>query len=261
MAADFERFKAKILKLTGFDLASYKEKQILRRISALMQQLGVKDFDQYYRILEQDARQRENFLRRVTINVSEFFRNPERFEELARVHLPAILKRNQKPRLWSAGTSTGEEAYTLAILLLELNPAFAGTVLATDIDQEALQYAAAGVYPPGRLRNVPPAYLKKYFEPAGENYRVKEQVKALVRLRRHDLLRDPFGTGFDLILCRNVVIYLTEEAKEKLYRKFFHALKPGGILFTGTTEQIFNSRELGFINVSPFFYQKAPSGG
>ncbi|MFY9603442.1 MAG: CheR family methyltransferase, partial [bacterium] len=92
--------------------------------------------------------------------------------------------------------------------------------------------------------------------PEGENFRVKDRVKDLVTLQRHDLLQDPFPGTFDLILCRNVVIYFTEKAKERLYKRFYEALNPGGILFTGATEQIFNSRELGFINLSPFFYQR-----
>lgn len=256
MISDYDYFKAKILKLTGFDLNSYKEQQIRRRLGSLMQSLGVDSFSQYYQILEKNPQHLDAFFRRVTINVSEFFRNPERFQELSQVHLPALLAKNPFPRIWSAGTSTGEEAYTLAIILLELVPRYRGTILATDIDQEALDFAAAGVYPPGRLRCLPPGYREKYFLPAGDNYRVKDRVKSLVTLRRHDLLREPFPGTYDLILCRNVVIYFTEKAKERLYKQFFQALNPGGILFTGATEQIFNSRQLGFTNLSPFFYQR-----
>ena len=149
-----------------------------------------------------------------------------------------------------------EEAYTLAIILSELIPHYSGIILATDVDQEALQFAQEGIYPPGRLRHLPPGHLEKYFLAAGENYQIKDKIKSQVRFKRHDLLRGPFGRGFDLILCRNVVIYFTEEAKDKIYRGFTQALNPGGILFTGATEQIFASRDLGLINLSPFFYQK-----
>lgn len=256
MISDYEYFKAKILKLTGFDLNSYKEQQIRRRLSTLMQSLGVNSFAEYYHFLEKNPQHLDAFFQRVTINVSEFFRNPERFQELSQVHLPALLERNPTPRIWSAGASTGEEPYTMAMILLELVPRYQGKILATDLDQEALDFAAAGVYPPARLRHLPPGYREKYFFPEGENFRVKDRVKDLVTLQRHDLLQDPFPGTFDLILCRNVVIYFTEKAKERLYKRFYEALNPGGILFTGATEQIFNSRELGFINLSPFFYQR-----
>ncbi len=256
MSSDYGYFKEKILALTGFDLHSYKEKQIRRRLGTLMQSLGVDNFRAYYEILKKEPQHLERFFQRATINVSEFFRNPERFRELQETHLPALLARKGRPRVWSAGTSTGEEAYTLAIILSELIPHYSGIILATDVDQEALQFAQEGIYPPGRLRHLPPGHLEKYFLAAGENYQIKDKIKSRVRFKRHDLLRGPFGRGFDLILCRNVVIYFTEEAKDKIYRGFTQALNPGGILFTGATEQIFASRDLGLINLSPFFYQK-----
>ncbi len=221
-----------------------------------MQALGADSFRAYYEILKREPRHLEQFFQRATINVSEFFRNPDRFQELKETHLPALLARKNRLQVWSAGASTGEEAYTLAIILSQVIPGYPGIILATDVDQEALQFARKGIYSPGRLRHLPPGHLQKYFLPAGEDYQIKDTIKSLVRFKRHDLLREPFRQGFDLILCRNVVIYFTEEAKEKIYRSFAQALNPGGIIFTGATEQIFSSRDLGLINLSPFFYQK-----
>ncbi|NLJ34180.1 MAG: protein-glutamate O-methyltransferase CheR [Firmicutes bacterium] len=256
MSLDYEYFKEKMLELTGFDLHGYKEKQIRRRLGTLMKSLGAEDFRAYYQILKREPQHLKRFFQRATINVSEFFRNPQRFQELQEVHLPQLLARQGCPRVWSAGASTGEEAYTLAIIFSELGLRCARGILATDVDEEALQFARQGIYPPGRLRHLPPGYLPKYFRAVGENHQVIDQVKSLVSFKRHDLLRDPFPSGFDLILCRNVVIYFTQEAKEKIYRGLAQALNPGGIIFTGATEQIFGSRDLDLVNLSPFFYQK-----
>jgi chemotaxis protein methyltransferase CheR len=250
-------FKAAILKRTGIDLNAYKERQMLRRISTLMSMRGVDDFASYLRLLDNDPDCLREFLERITINVSEFFRNPERFKELTERYFPLLLAGGRRQlKVWSAGCAAGEEAYSLAILLLENVPGQLLPVLATDLDKEALKEAEAGRYPSARLKNVPPELKQRYFIVDGDFYTVRPTVKALVKFQRHDLLRDPYDTDFDLILCRNVVIYFTEETKETLYTRFARALRPGGILFTGATEQIFQPQRYGFKSIAPFFYQR-----
>lgn len=249
-------FKAAVLKRTGIDLNAYKERQMLRRISTLMSLRGAEDFRAYLGLLQRDPDCLREFIERLTINVSEFFRNPERFQELQERYLPQLLTGRLQLKTWSAGCAAGEEAYSLAILLAENVPGQIMPVLATDLDREALAEAAAGRYPAGRLKNAPADLKERYFISEGDHYTVRPALKSRVRFQRHDLLRDPYDSGFDLILCRNVVIYFTEEAKEKLYSRFASALRPGGILFTGATEQIFQPQSYGLKPIAPFFYQR-----
>ncbi|MGB9792470.1 MAG: CheR family methyltransferase [Thermacetogeniaceae bacterium] len=253
---DYELFVKKVREVVGIDLASYKRPQMERRITSLMRAQGFHSFREYLDVLKRDPAQKEKFINHLTINVSEFYRNPAQWDVLAKKILPEILKRNPQPKTWSAGCATGEESYTLAMLLREKIRGYFPRVLATDIDEKALEKAKAGIYQKRAVENLPPYLLRKYFVKVGEQYQVIDELKELVNFKKHDLLKDPFDTNFDLILCRNVVIYFTNEAKDFLYRRFSEALRPGGILFTGSTEQIFSASQLGLKPVSPFFYQK-----
>ncbi|MDI6870690.1 MAG: protein-glutamate O-methyltransferase CheR [Bacillota bacterium] len=255
-AADYEEFKRRILELTGLDLSSYKQRQMQRRINSLMESLKVPTYRQYFQLLQADPVRYEEFLKRITINVSEFFRNPERFADLEQKYLPQLLAKRRPLKVWSAGCSTGPEPYSLAILLLDLAPGLPHRVLATDIDKAVLEKAKAGVYQASELKNVSPARLARYFDQVGEAYRVKDEVKAIVDIRRHNLLTDPFDRNFDLILCRNVVIYFTEDAKHLLYQKFYQALAPGGFFLVGGTEPILRYREYGYEAIGPTFYRR-----
>lgn len=255
-AADYEEFKRRVLDLTGLDLSSYKQRQMQRRINSLMDSLRVPTYREYFNLLKTNPVRYEEFLKRITINVSEFFRNPERFAELEEKYLPQLLSARRPLKVWSAGCSTGPEPYSLAILLSDLAPGLAHRVLATDIDRVVLERAKAGVYQATDLKNVSSARLARYFDRAGETYRVKETVKRLVDFRRQNLLTDPFERDFDLILCRNVVIYFTEEAKHLLYQKFYQALAPGGLFLVGGTEPILRYRDYGFETVGPTFYRR-----
>jgi len=143
------------------------------------------------------------------------------------------------------------------MILKDLTPGKKHRILATDLDIEIIAKAKKGVYADNELKALDPKRKEKYFdkEPDGK-YAIKDEIKKCVEFKRHNLLKDPFEKGFDLILCRNVVIYFTEEAKDQLYRNFFAALKPGGILFVGATEAILNSRKMGYVSYQPFFYQR-----
>lgn len=253
---DYEFFIRKVREFTGIDLTSYKRTQMERRITSLMRAQGFQGYREYLDVLKKDHLQLEKFLNHLTINVSEFYRNPGQWDILAQKILPEILKRYPHPKTWSAGCATGEEAYTLAMLLRERVKGYFPRILATDIDEKALEKAKAGIYQERAVEHLPPYYLKKYFIKTGEHYQVIDDVKKLVDFQKHDLLSDPFDTDYNLILCRNVVIYFTNEAKDTLYRRFSDALRPGGILFTGSTEQIFLASQLGLKAISPFFYQK-----
>ncbi len=255
----YSMFKAKLKKLIGIDLNSYKE-QIHRRTHELMSRWGAKDYDTYFDMIKNDEKKLREFLDHLTINVSEFFRNKEQWFKLRDKLIPELIQKrgSRHLKLWSAGCATGEEPYSLAILsavcgLDKINP-----VLAVDIDQGAISIAQKANYRKAQLINVPKEYVQKYLtsRDGGETYDVNPDIKQRVSFKRMNMIEDSFGYNFDLILCRNVVIYFTAETKMKLYKKFFEALAPGGYFLVGGTEQIFGYQQIGFESAGPFLYTK-----
>jgi chemotaxis protein methyltransferase CheR len=255
-ANDWELFKQKLFAKSNINLNDYKPAQMQRRITNLMTRHGVSAYMDFFRLIENDAKLYKEFIDYLTINVTEFFRTPEKFVELENKVLSDLLIKSAKLNIWSAGCSIGAEPYSIAMILMEKTPTVKHRILASDLDVEMLAKAKSGVYSANELKNLPPARLAKYFRESAGSYSLQESVKERVEFQRHNLLLDRFETGFDLILCRNVVIYFTEEAKEALYRRFFAALKPGGVLFVGGTEAILNFRDIGFQHYLPFFYKK-----
>jgi chemotaxis protein methyltransferase CheR len=255
---EYAYLKKKFLKLTNIDLDAYKSQQMRRRLSAYIENSQPGSVAEYCVRLEQNPDMLEKMRNYMAINVSEFFRDLQLFEQLKNNVLPQLLARSSRLNIWSAGCSHGEEPYTLAMMLNELNPAAPHRILATDIDDEALgQARAGGPYSHEVMKSLPATLLQKYFTrlPNG-NYNVNADLKQKIVFRKHNLLADAFENGFDLILCRNVTIYFTEETKNVLYRRFLGSLKPGGFLFSGGTEVMLNASAIGFINIKASLYQK-----
>ena len=254
---DWEAFKRKLKSKTEIDLDLYKAPQMKRRIGNLVQRNGMDSYEAYFDHAAKDKDTFAAFIEYLTINVSEFFRTPDKFSKLETDVIPDLLKRSPSLNIWSAGCSIGAEPYSLAMILKEMTPGKKHRILASDLDIEILAKAKRGVYMENEIKSISPQRLKKYFtkEPDGK-YAVNQEIKNCIEFKRHNLLKDPFESNFDLILCRNVVIYFTEEAKDQLYANFFRALKPGGILFVGATEAILNFRKLGYTSFQPFFYQR-----
>jgi len=253
---DWEIFKQKFNAKSGINLNDYKPTQMQRRITNLMTRHGVSTYVGFFELIDRNPQLYKEFVDYLTINVTEFFRTPEKFIELENKVLPELLAKNPKLTIWSAGCSIGAEPYSLAMILNDLTPNTRHRILATDLDVEMLAKAKKGIYTTNEFKNITSAREKKYFKQADGNYIISDDIKARVEFQRHNLLLDKFETGFDLILCRNVVIYFTEEAKDALYRRFFASLKPGGVLFVGGTEAILNFRDIGFQSYLPFFYRK-----
>ncbi|KYD28425.1 protein-glutamate O-methyltransferase CheR [Geobacillus sp. FSL W8-0032] len=253
---DYMQFIAKVKRKTGIDLSLYKEAQMKRRLAALYAKKGLNSFSELFAAMEKDPALWHECLDRMTINVSEFYRNAKRWEVLEQTILPRLLAENPRPRVWSAACSTGEEPYTLAMVLAQHVPLSRVSVLATDIDENALARARLGLYSERSLAELPEAMRKKFFTKDGDWYKIDDKIKRTVTFEKHNLLADPFPRPFDLIVCRNVLIYFTEEAKRTLYRKFHAALRPGGVLFVGSTEQIFNPGLYGFEMEETFFYRR-----
>lgn len=188
--------------------------------------------------------------------MTQFFRDTNQWKNLRELVLPDLIRHSAALKLWSAGCSSGQEPYSLAIMMSEYFPRTRFSILATDIDVNVLRQAQTGLYKQPDFVSTPPELQAKYFTAAGDNYQVSDAIKRDVTFRKQNLLTDRFDTQFDLIACRNVVIYFTEEAKEMLYTKFAASLKSGGILFTGSTEHLFGLGHLGLKPVSSFFYRK-----
>lgn len=254
--SDYINFITSIKSKTGIDLSLYKEAQMKRRLTSLYEKKGYSNFKSFYDAIHTDQKILEEFLDRMTINVSEFYRNAQRWDILENKIFPELLAKNKKLKIWSAACSTGEEPYSLAMVLSSHVPLSSVAVFATDLDTGAIERAKVGLYPERALKEAPPSIVKKYFVNEGTFYQVKDEVKRAVTFKQHNLLDDRYDAGYDLIVCRNVMIYFTEEAKDIIYTNFSKALRPGGILFVGSTEQIFNPAKYGFESAETFFYRK-----
>jgi chemotaxis protein methyltransferase CheR len=254
---DFALFVKKIRELTTIDLNQYKEAQMRRRLTTLRTKKGFSTFFTFFEAMAKDKSLLYEFLDRMTINVSEFWRNANRWEILEKNYIPEMLEQNKRIKCWSAACSTGEEPYTLAMIISETRNGLQDIqVTATDIDEGALEKARNGLYLDRSIRDVPANYLKKYFKQDGIMYNINSDLKRAVKYQKQNLLLDKFEPNHDLIVCRNVMIYFTEDAKHLLYQKFAQALRPGGILFVGSTEQIFSPGQYNLEPADTFFYRK-----
>ncbi|OPY57251.1 MAG: Chemotaxis protein methyltransferase Cher2 [Pelotomaculum sp. PtaU1.Bin035] len=254
---DFSLFKEKVRGSFKLDLNAYKENQLKRRLDNLMvkQKVNMGDYAGFFKLLASDHKAYMDFLDTLTINVSEFFRDRSMFNLLEEKVFPSLLNKSTL-KIWSAACSSGAEPYSIAIILNELTPNRRHQIEGTDIDRNILQMAAEARYNPDQLRNVSGPRQAKYFRREGNLYFLSDNIKRMVSFRQHDLLLDPFGQNYDLIACRNVMIYFTREAQEALNIKFHKALSPGGVLFIGASEMIFNYKELGFDKITSCFYRR-----
>ncbi len=255
---EYHYFIAQVRGRTGLDLSQYKQGQMERRIRSMAERAGAATLVEFWKTLTVDAAAMDAFLDRVTINVSELLRNPEKFDELRQWTLPELLRARRPLQIWSAGCSYGAEAYSLRLLLHQVNSALNHRILATDIDTRILARAREGVFTVEDMKNVSPALRQRYFTREAEQFRVTAALRQGVEFHRQDLLKDRFPTDMDLILCRNVVIYFTDDAKTELFRRFYAALRPGGYLLVGNTERIHDARDIGFVTPRAFFYQRPP---
>lgn len=196
----------------------------------------------------------KNFL---TINVTEFFRDAEQFNILKTKVMPGLLNHRPHLSVWSAGCSHGGEPYSVAITLKEITNHARHRIVATDIDEQMVEKAKkGGPYSAADLTNVAYKLVLKYFRKEPDGYYVIDEIKRMIDFKRQDLLKGRFESGFDLIMCRNVVIYFSDEAKRMLYSGFYDALNAEGILFIGATETLLEAKEMGLERVHNCFYQK-----
>ena len=221
MANDYEKFKKDIFSLTQIDLSSYKERQMKRRIDTLIQRHKINGYDEFVKAIKTDQKLFDDFVAYLTINVSEFYRNPEQWEMLDKDVFPELIKKyGKKLTIWSAACSTGDEPYSLVMALSKHVPLDNIKIIATDIDKQILEKAKVGLYNEKSIAAVPADLKKKYFEKIGSSYKISDDIKKRVEFKEHNLLKDPYPKNCHMIVCRNVVIYFTDEAKDEVYRKF-----------------------------------------
>ncbi len=254
---NYDGFKKEVYDLTKIDLSSYKEKQMRRRIDSLVTKHICKEYHDYVALLKSDKEVFDEFVNFLTINVSEFYRNPEQWELMTKEFIPELMaKSGQNLKIWSAACSTGDEPYSLVMALSQHIPLNKIKILATDLDKQVIATAKVGLYNAKSIANVPADLKKKYFTPVGNSFQISEDIKKCVEFKEHNLLRDPYPSNYDMIVCRNVLIYFTDEAKDEVYAKFNASLRQGGILFIGSTEQVISYKELGYKRRYSFYYQK-----
>jgi len=246
----FAALSREIITASGFAVDAYKDKCIRRRIAVRMRACGVHTYEDYRMLLKQSPSEYERLRDALTINVTRFYRNAETWNLIRREVLPVLFDhRCGEVRVWSAGCSSGEEPYTLAVLAAEhLDRAGRGdelarlTIDATDIDRACLDRARAASYRSEGLTEMPDDLARPYFESAGDERRVIDRVRRRVQVRALDLICEaPLRTDYDLILCRNVVIYFDRVMQERLFQTFTGALVPGGYLVLGKVETLFGA--------------------
>jgi two-component system, chemotaxis family, CheB/CheR fusion protein len=244
-SVDFVRLLDYLKAARGFDFASYKLSSLVRRMRKRIQQLGIGSYTDYIDFLEVHPEEFNALFNTVLINVTGFFRDPEAWAAVAERVLPRILeaKGGDEPlRCWSAGCASGEEAYTLAMLLAEAigfqELRRRVKIYATDIDEEALAYARLGTFTAAQTAGIPPELLAKYFEPQGDRFLFRADLRRSLIFGRHDLLQDAAISRLDLLVCRNTLMYFNAEAQAKILARFHFALQRHGFLFLGRAETL-----------------------
>jgi chemotaxis methyl-accepting protein methylase len=248
---DFKALTDQISRARGVSCEAYKEKCLRRRIAVRMRARGTHTFDEYARLLERDPREYDLLLDALTINVTKFYRNADTWDALLHAYLPKLWESGAAKRgfrAWSAGCASGEEPYTLALVLAETIRRSRGNVAvglsrcrvdATDVDRVSLERTRAASFLAASFSEMPEHLVRQYFS-ADEPRRPVEELQRIVHVQRHDLTRDPPPQPpYDVVVCRNVVIYFDRVIQERLFATFAEALVPGGLLVLGKVETLF----------------------
>jgi chemotaxis protein methyltransferase CheR len=258
---DFLAFCEGVRRLTGIDLTQYKRPQMERRIRSFAGRRGIESLPAYLALLSAEAPRLEEFLDRVTINVSQLWRNPEQFARVADTILPKLAEAG-RIRCWSAGCSYGAEAFTLAALCKTVAPSSRVEVHGHDIDARMVERARAGRFSEDDVRSAPGEALSRWFvRLPGGGWEAKPELRMVTRFSKGDLLRDRFPADhYDLVLCRNVVIYFTEEVRDRLHARLAASVRPGGYLMIGSSERVSMPSEIGLESAFPFIYRRVQRG-
>jgi chemotaxis protein methyltransferase CheR len=251
---DFTPFCEAVRAICGVDLLQYKRAQMERRIRTWTGRRGTEDLGEYAKRLKAEPAELDAFLDRVTINVSQLWRHPEQWASLSTKILPELAEQGRgRVRAWSAGCSYGAEAYTLAAVCRESIPNARVEIKGTDLDRRMVAKARIGKFSADDARGAPAASVARHF-PDGQ---AVPELTRMVSFEQGDLLRMPVPReAYDLVMCRNTVIYFTEDVRDQLHTRLVEALKPGGYLVVGTSERVADPRALGLTSPFHFIYRK-----
>ena len=249
--ADFRQIAELVHSEAGIVLTETKVNLVYSRLAKRLRAIGLRTFREYCALIQGEAGvdERQAMIAAMTTNVTRFFRESHHFDHLRGNVLPELLeaaRKGGKIRVWSTGCSSGEEAYSIGLTLLELQPAASELdirILASDIDPEMLRRGTAGIYAARQMGDIPPELRRRWFRPVqgsgGNDLEVSEELRELVRFRELNLLRDwPMRGKFDIIFCRNVMIYFDDETQNTVWGRFAELLRPGGTLCIGHSERI-----------------------
>lgn len=243
---EFKQIVTMVYKACGIVLGEHKREMVYSRLARRVRKLGFDSFSLYLNYLDSHKEEEfSHFINSITTNLTSFFRENHHFEFLTDTIIPELIKKNQKTkrvRIWSAGCSTGEEPYSIAMTLTGLFPSnWDVKVLATDLDSNVLQKASAGEYSASSVTGLDKSHLESFFlrSKSADIYKVKDQLKSRIHFKRLNLLQEwPMKGPFDLIFCRNVVIYFDKPTKENLFERYADILAPDGYLFLGHSESM-----------------------
>ena len=239
---ELEWLMEKIYRERGFDFREYRKSTLTRRIGRRMRARSSKTYGEYADVLDKDPAEYDRLFNDLTINVTSFFRDQIAFKALEEVVIPALLDGEPKNiRIWSMGCATGEEPYSIAMLLLDILDGdiskYETTILATDIDPRVLESAMEGLFSAKDVEGIRPSWVKRYFVPAGKGFSVQPALRELVTFQTHNMVSDPFYHDFDLVVCRNVLIYFRPGLQTQVLKGIYEGLKQGGFLLLGKAEQ------------------------
>lgn len=259
----YEKYRTLIYQNFGIHFPPTKREIVVTKVDKLMRKYNLTSYDEYYQLLTKgNGEYWAEFSDEITVHQTNFFRENNHFEFI-RTRLRFILEtnprilENNEIRVWSAGCSTGEEPYTLAMVLREWLPTEVNIrILATDVSGRSVATAQRGVYPATIKKDMDPYFLMEYFHHDGEHYQVKPEIKELITFRLFNLMDPfPFKNTFDIIFCRNVMIYFDAQVQQELVKKFHDYLCRGGLLFIGHSESLIN-KQFSFKYIQPTIYQK-----
>jgi len=256
-ADDYVAFCEGLRLLCGIDLSQYKRPQMERRLRSFFARQGYAKLTDSLARLRSDKQQLEELLDRVTINVSQLWRHPDQWVRLEAGLLEDVAAHGRL-RAWSAGCSYGAEAYTLAAICRQAIPGVTVRIRGTDIDQRMVARAKVGAFSTEDARTAPPAAMERWFERTDTGWQAKHELRAMTHFEVGDLLKlQPPASSYELIMCRNTVIYFADQIRDDLHARLAHALRPGGVLVIGGTERISDAAGLGLSTIHPFIYRKS----
>ncbi len=251
---EFEEFCKYIYDKVGIKLTDKKRSLVHNRLRKRLVQLDLTSYGEYFNFVKTPKGKDEfvHMINAITTNVTTFFRDPKQFQTLSQLVLPYYEKLNRTIRIWSAGCSTGEEPYTIAIEIMKYVKNFKFEIIATDLSTKVLDHAEAGLYKYEQVKTVSDQYLSQFFIKRQELYEVHPNVRKFVKFKQLNLIDDLFPDSIDIIFCRNVVIYFDKETKDQLYGKFYKSLNKDGFFFVGHAESLFSNNLFKFFKPSVY---------